>query len=76
LHAVSRSRSVIGDPDRPQDDSRPPETPISLLGWIPVGGVVGLGAGYLYGANYVMPGLVIGLAGGLGIALGLRRARR
>jgi hypothetical protein len=44
-----------------------------LVGWIPLGGIVGLAAGFLYGGDYVLPGLAIGLAAGLGIFWGLRR---
>jgi len=40
--------------------------------WIVVGGAVGAGAGALFGFDYALAGLGIGLAGGCAIALGLR----
>lgn len=43
--------------------------------WIALGGIVGLAAGFVTGPDYVLAGLAIGLAGGFGIHMGLRRRR-
>jgi hypothetical protein len=43
--------------------------------WLPVGIAVGLGCGALFGFDYALAGGAIGLAGGLAIALSLRRPR-
>jgi len=47
-----------------------------VLSWLPIGAVVGLAAGWLYGPSYVLAGLAIGIAGGVGIAVGLSRKGR
>lgn len=40
--------------------------------WIVIGAAVGLGAGAVFGLDYAIAGMVMGLAGGGGIAFVLR----
>ena len=40
--------------------------------WIAIGALVGLGSGAVFGLDYALAGLGIGLAGGAAIAFGMR----
>lgn len=41
--------------------------------WMAIGAVVGVAAGSVFGADYALAGLGIGLAAGAGIVAGMRR---
>ncbi|QIS94615.1 hypothetical protein FQ775_23710 [Nitratireductor mangrovi] len=44
-----------------------------LLIWLSIGAVVGLACGLPFGRDYALMGLGLGIAGGFGVFLGLRR---
>ncbi len=45
----------------------------NLLFWVVVGALAGLAAGLPFGSDYALAGAGLGMAGGLGIHVGLRR---
>ena len=42
--------------------------------WIAIGALVGFGCGAIFGMDYAIAGIGIGMAGGIAIAIGIRRS--